>query len=158
MTCNRKLSDEEQLLFFVNFLKLPVRKKFVCLCRSYVPYHEIVRRMRHHHSSEAKQSITLARMLQLHMPTLMCDHGMTSEKEGICSECELIEQFSELPEPEFALENHKVQFLRQAVLPYAWVQSPISQKPIICFKIYGFQSTLENFLTQHMQQTKSSIH
>ena len=51
-----------------------------------------------------------------------------------------------------------MQFLHQAVLPYAWAQFPISQIAVMRFTFYGFQNTLENCLMEHMQQTQSSMH
>ena len=106
-------------MFFVNSLKGPAREHFLRKCRSDMPYREIMRRMRHQYNSEAKQSTTLLQMLQLHMPTHVREHSLTSENEGLRLICELIEQNSELLEPEFATKKHKVQFLRKAVLLYA---------------------------------------
>ena len=123
-----------------------------------MPYREIFRCMRHQYNSESKQSTTLVLMLKLHMPTHMNENGITSQKEVLRSIRDLIEQNSEQLDPELATEKHKVQFLRQAVLPYAQAQLPLSQISVMRFTFYGFQNALEDCLTQHMQQTQSSMH
>ena len=78
------------------------------------------------------------------MPTHMHEHSIASEKEGLRPICELIAQSFELLDPEFATEKHKMQFMRQTVLLYAWAQFSISQIVVIKFTLYRFQNTLES--------------
>ena len=88
----------------------------------------------------------------------MADNKITNEKEGLRSLVDYIERMSPLLEPEFRTEKHKITFLRNAVLPYSWAQFPISQISTARFTFYGFSTSLESCLTQHQQQSRSSLH
>ena len=87
----------------------------------------------------------------------MHEYLINNNKEFFRSQCVLIEYNSDLFDPEFSTERHKVQFLCQAVLPYAWMQFTISKKEVIRFQILWISEHVREFPDSKMQKDLSSM-
>ena len=110
----------------MNALDGPARNFFYNHFKDDWSYDAISDLMRNEYDSDARQLQVQNALENLRLQRFMSEKEIASASEGLTKVVDHIEKLSPECPPSFPQDAHKIRFLRNAVKPFPWSRTPIS--------------------------------
>ena len=131
--------DESQMsLFFVNALAEPARQFFLANCNSRTPFREIVAQMCRHFNSENRQVQLQSEMDSLSLASFIQRHHISDIATGLTQIVDHINSLAPQLPNEFGDDQHKMRYLRRAVMGFDGSTQTMSQLTVSRFSFPQF--------------------